>query len=89
MTRVSRGRSTSWSAQRGFFIRFPPILLEPAYSVFYYLDSIGNRVLVWAATCSFTEVDVTARGRLQVPVIINLPCGLLRPEISMAEYETC
>ena len=24
MTRVSRGRSTSWSAQRGFFIRFSP-----------------------------------------------------------------
>ena len=79
------------SSEGVFHQVFPQACLSkliPCFAI-WNLDSKGNRVLVWAATCPFTEVDVSAWRRLQVPVIINLSCRLLRPEISMAEYETC
>ena len=33
----------------------------------FYLNQPGNRVLVWAETCTLAQDDVSVGGRLQVP----------------------
>ena len=66
MTRALRERSSRESAQRAFFIRFLPSYMH------FYLDQPGNRVLVWAETCTLAQDDVSVGGRLQVPSSFSL-----------------
>ena len=65
MTRASRGKSSRESAQRVFFIRLVPSILCKCMHI--NLDQPGNRLLVWAATGTLAEDDVSAGGRIQVP----------------------
>ena len=84
MIRASLGRSSRESARRVFFIRLTPSILCECMHIRLYLDQPGNRVLVWAATCTLAEDDVTAGGRVQVSSSFSLDkIELLSPDKSI------
>ena len=71
MTRALRERSSRESAQRVYFIRFVPSKSHE-HELHFQLDQPGNRVLVWAETCTLAQDDVSVGGRVQVPLSFSL-----------------